>query len=493
MALTYLAVVWGFAAFHGYGWFVDELYYAACARHPAPGYVDHPPLSVLILVPIRATFGDSLGAYRLPSALAVAVGALLAGRTARVLGGGAFAQTFAALLAATAPAALVLGGFASMNALELAFGAALAFVAAKILAEDRARLWLAFGALTGLALENKHTFVVVAGAIAAGIVLTPARRHLRTPWPWAGAAIALAVVAPNVLWQWQHGWISLEFYREATRLKNVATSPLGALVGQIQLQGIAGFAAAIAGAAWLLVRPRFRALGVAFVVALCVMLLSGMSRPDRIAAAYTAVYAAAAVLVEEGTARLVRVRAVRGAAVGAVFAVLAPFVPIFVPVLSPDALERYAARLGVTPQIERGKPGSMPQWFADRFGWRETAEAAARAYRTLPPEERAHTVLLGGDYGLAGALQLYGPALGLPRVVCTHNSYWMWGPGDTHAVTTLIAVQRDHESLERIFDRVERAGSVSCAHGYKDGVPVWIARGPKVDLAEVWPRARHLE
>ena len=38
----------------GYGWFRDEFYYVACARHLAWGYVDQPPLSIAILAPILA-------------------------------------------------------------------------------------------------------------------------------------------------------------------------------------------------------------------------------------------------------------------------------------------------------------------------------------------------------------------------------------------------------------------------------------------------------
>ncbi len=34
---------------HRYGYFVDELYYLACADHLGWGYVDHPPFSIALL------------------------------------------------------------------------------------------------------------------------------------------------------------------------------------------------------------------------------------------------------------------------------------------------------------------------------------------------------------------------------------------------------------------------------------------------------------
>jgi hypothetical protein len=42
-----------------YGYFRDALYYLACSRHLAWGYVDHPPLIVFIAWIVRHTLGTS--------------------------------------------------------------------------------------------------------------------------------------------------------------------------------------------------------------------------------------------------------------------------------------------------------------------------------------------------------------------------------------------------------------------------------------------------
>ena len=72
----------------GYGYFRDELYYLACARRVAWGYVDHPPLSVALLAVERAILGESLLAIRILPALAGALVVWLAAYLARELGGG---------------------------------------------------------------------------------------------------------------------------------------------------------------------------------------------------------------------------------------------------------------------------------------------------------------------------------------------------------------------------------------------------------------------
>ena len=114
-ALTFLV----HAATNGaYGYFRDELYYIACSDHLAAGYVDHPPLSILVLALNRALAGDSLFAIRFLPALAGACLVLVTGLLARQLGGGRFAQAVAATAVLVAPVYLEMGNFFSMNAFE---------------------------------------------------------------------------------------------------------------------------------------------------------------------------------------------------------------------------------------------------------------------------------------------------------------------------------------------------------------------------------------
>src|SRR5437762_8437641 len=91
-----------------YGYFVDELYYLACARHLAWGYVDQPPLIALVAWLERALLGDSLSAIRFLPALSGAAKVLLTGLISRELGGRAFAQGVAALCVLLAPGLLAL-------------------------------------------------------------------------------------------------------------------------------------------------------------------------------------------------------------------------------------------------------------------------------------------------------------------------------------------------------------------------------------------------
>jgi len=200
-----------------YGYFVDELYYLACARHLAWGYVDQPPLIAATAWIARAVLGNSLSAIRFPAALAGAGTAVLTGMIARELGGNRFAQGLAALCLVLAPGVLALDHFLSMNAFEPLFWMGCVYLAMRIIRTGDARLWLWFGVIAGIGLENKHSMLIFGFGLVAGLILTRDRRWLRSPWFWAGGAIAFLIFLPNVLWNIQNHFPFLELQANIRR------------------------------------------------------------------------------------------------------------------------------------------------------------------------------------------------------------------------------------------------------------------------------------
>ncbi|HXI04397.1 MAG TPA: glycosyltransferase family 39 protein, partial [Candidatus Saccharimonadales bacterium] len=368
LAFFYFLLEWTPAFFGTYGYFIDELYYIACTHRLAFGYVDHPPLSILLLWLVRVGIGESLPALRLVPSLAGGATILVIGLLARRLGAGIFGQALAAGSAMAGAIYLVFFSFYSMNALALLMWAAAFWILVEIERRDEPRLWLVFGALAGLALESKHTFVLFGIGLAVGLVLTPARRHLGSRWLWGGLAIAALLFLPNLLWQQASGWPSLEFYRNAILYKNIPTPPLDVLVQQVLFMNPAALPVWIAGAFFLLATRRgrpYRHLGWSFVVLFVILLAGRQSRPDRIAGAYTILFAAGGVLIEEiSTGR--GWRWLRLAIPAALIVFGAALAPISLPLLPPAMASAYAARLGIVPQIEKGegKRSQLPQWLA---------------------------------------------------------------------------------------------------------------------------------
>jgi len=132
------------------------LYFLACGRRLDWGYVDQPPLIALVSRLAWALSGGLLALYRLPAALAHGAAVFLAGRFAERLGGGAI---LASICVALAPIYAVQGHLLTMNAFEPLLYLGTVMLVARILRGGDHRLWIGVGALTGLALLNKLSFL----------------------------------------------------------------------------------------------------------------------------------------------------------------------------------------------------------------------------------------------------------------------------------------------------------------------------------------------
>ena len=486
-----------------YGIFRDELYYLSCASRPAAGYVDQPAFSILFLSAWRALFGDSAWALMVPPALCGVAVVVLTGLLARRFGGGPAAQGLAATTAAVAPIWVGMTGYYSMNAFDVLFWTLAATILAALLGDEpgprTGRLWLTLGLVLAFGLLNKISVLWLGFGIVAGLALTPARRWLTTLGPWLAGGIAFLGLLPYLAWNALHRWPTLEFMRRATGEKYRATSPL-AFGGELLFlfQPLAA-PLWIAGLVWLLAARdgrRFRLLGVAFVATLAILLANRTSKAEYLAAAFAPLLAAGGVALERV---LHRGRSAAGAwAYGALLVVggvaIAPFALPLLPV--PQYLA-YAKKLGMGPTTtERNELGPLPQHFADRFGWPEMAAEVARVAATLTAEERKTARVWARNYGEAAALEKYGARLGIPPVLCPHNSFWFWSAADAAKNAPfrgpLVVIGGTRPDLETVFGRVEEAGQTGhpLAMPYENGRPIWICRDPKEDLRTVLQRDR---
>jgi dolichyl-phosphate-mannose-protein mannosyltransferase len=475
-----------------YGYFRDELYFLDCGRHLDWGYVDHAPMIGLV-ARLALLLGGSLHVLRL---MAAAAGALLVALTvvlARELGGGRFAQGVAGLAVIAAPIYLGTDSILSMNAFEPLFWMGCVWALVRIVRGGDRRLWLLFGALAGLGLMNKHSTLLFGLSVAAALLLAPERKHLRTPWPWIGAGLALLVFLPNLVWQVRHDFATLEDLRNVARSgKNVRLGPAEFVAQQVLILHPVLSPLWLGGLVWLFRarRGQFRVLGWTFVV-FFVMLFAMKAKNYYLAPIYPMLFASGAVGLEIG---LHRWRAARGrawpkaAVVAAIVIAGLALAPLALPLLPPERYVAYEEALGVSPpKTEVAHRGLLPQIFGDQFGWQELVAEVARIYHALPPEERARTGIFANNYGEAGAVALFGPRHGLPRPISAHQTYFLWGPGDFKG-DILIVLQDDRESLERLCASVEEAGAHFHPWGMaEENGPIFVCRGPRVTLQAIWP------
>jgi hypothetical protein len=351
---------------------------------------------------------------------------------------------------------------------------------------------MAFGVVCGLGLMNKLSMLVFGAGLAIGLLLTPARRWLATPWPWTAAAIAGLMFLPHVLWQQANGWPTIEFVRNAQRFKIADSGPVTFLASQALFMHPLALPITLGGL-WFFFRARHRREWALFgwaALSVTAILLLQRSKPYYLTPVYPLLFAGGSVWLEQ---RLPH-RAARASALALLVAGGVVLAPMALPVLPVAAFLRYQERLGLTPPAqEKHELAELPQHFADMHGWEELASEISRIYQSLPETDRPVARVFASNYGQAGAIDYFrGRGYPLPRAISPHNNYWLWGPGpDEDGV--LIIIGGRAEDHRHAFDRVEQAGVTRCGDcmPYENHRPIFVARGIKVRPSEIWPREKN--
>ena len=288
------------AANDHYGVFRDELYFIVCGERPAFGYVDQPPLIPLIAAGSHALFGTALTPLRLIPALAMSATVALTTKFAEALGGARFAQWLSGLAVLLSPIFLVNGLLLFTDMLQPLTWLACSWFLVRLIQTKDERAWMAFGAVVGISLTSKYLIVFYLVGLAVGVIATPLRRSLLKPWIYAGVVIAVAMTAPNFLWQAEHGWPFLELGKAGASGKNLALSPLAFMAQQALLLGPATAPLWIAGL-WRLStqpsEPELRAFPIAYVV-IAIVLILAHGKAYYLAPIYPTLFAAGAGAVE---------------------------------------------------------------------------------------------------------------------------------------------------------------------------------------------------
>lgn len=469
-----------------YGYHGDELYFIECGRHLAFGYVDHAPL-VPWIAAAAGLFNHDLMALRLPSVIAGAASIFLTVVLARSWGGGTLAQVVSGLAVLSAPAFLRMSKILCIPVFEPLYWTGSALVLTRILRGGPPKWWVALGGIAGVGLLTKHSMLFWALGLVVGAALTPTLRPwFRTRWPYLAALVALIVFLPNLVWQAQHDWATLEFLREISS-GMLARIPRPLYVGG-QFLYMNPFAAPIwLGGLWFLFSKAgqpYRVFGWLFLTVLLVQLLM-RSKPYYLAPAYPAVLAAGGIWIE----RLSRKRRWLGP-VALVQLGIGVMVGTFLslPVVPLSSLDRILDRvLGwAVPPI------ALTHDLHDEYGWPEQAQAIARVRDSaLRPEERSRSIVLTANYGEASAIQFFGRALRLPPAASGHMTYYLWGLPIREPMA-IIAYGIPLARLNELFAEVTEVAHMDhpLAPPTERHLPVYVCRRARRPLEQAWASLR---
>jgi MFS family permease len=456
-----------------YGWHRDELYFLEAGKHHlAWGYIDQPPFTPFVARLADAVAPGNLVVLRTAPALAAGVTVLLAALIARELGASRAGQVAGAGAMAACGFALGVGHILSTAAFDLTAWMALVWCAARLLRTGDPRWWVAFGGISGLALLNKDLVPLLVAALLVGLLTERRWELLRSPWLAVGGSLALAIAAPNLLWQADHGWPQRDMARALSeRLggENRGTLiPLQLLFsGPLMVPVLWAGARALAGATWA--RP-YRALLWTWLAGV-VLCFATAGRPYYVLPLTVVVLLAGAVAwVREGRTRLLAWLLVPSAVVTVVLAV--PVLPL--------------RAVNVTATVNEA--------VAETVGWPQLVDQLASVVHRLPSGEQRSVVLLTRTYGEAGAIDRFGPARGLPHAYSGHNSYADFRrPSDDGA--TVVAVRYDASGLEQWFRSCRQVATVDNGLDIDNevqGAPIVVCRGLRTTWAQTWPEMRFL-
>ena len=404
------------------GFHIDELYYLASGRHPAFGYVDFPPVVPLLARLETGVLGVTPWTLRLLPALLSGVNVVISGAYVRKLGGSLKLQALGLLVAVTAP--LIVGTWLFQTVIfdQVTWMLSLYWLLSLVI-DRRPRTWIWLGLTLGVGLEVKYLILPLIAGIAITVLLTPQlRKELRTRYPWIGASLMLLLWLPNVVWQIANSLPTLTYI-----LNHQGSIQSGGAVGNfLVLFLVLLFLLTplwIAGLISLFRRPELRAIGTACAVPLVVYLFVGKYYYP----APTVPIVMAAGLLALSRIERPRLRSALALAVGV--ASLLGFVSlakIILPIT--PASQLHATGLDTTNTD-----------LASTVGWVSITQQMTAIYGALPPSVRDTTVIVSSDYGVAGALQIFGNATLLPASYSPQLSDYYWLPGQLSATHALMA------------------------------------------------------
>ncbi|MFI9273491.1 ArnT family glycosyltransferase [Kitasatospora sp. NPDC052896] len=460
-----------------YGYYGDELYFLAAGKRLAWGYADQPPLVPLLSHVLDTLAPGNLVVLRLPATLLSGVGVVLCALIARELGGQRRAQLLSAGAFAVSPIVVVFGHLMITPTLDVFFWTLISWLLVRWirLRDDKLLLWLGLAAALGL--QNKYLVGVFLLTLLVAVAAVGPRELLTRPALWAAGAFTVLVTAPSLLWQAQHGW------PQSQMTSVIAAEDDRLFGGQVLFLPLAlafaGFPLMLLMCAglWRLLRMEelrtYRFLGWAAVGTTAFFLVTD-GREYYVAGLFPVLWAAGAVSLQHRPAA----RGWRWA-----FSRIAFVISAVVAV----------AELPLYPLGSATGPLQAVNFAAaDTIGWPQLSHTVAAAYHALPADEQRQAVVVTDTFWAEGALERYGPALGLPKVYSPQRGAWYFGPPpDTAGV--VLYVGGDEAKLRAEFTTVRQVGTVDNGYGVKNseqGKQLWLCQDPHTPWSQLWPSLR---
>ncbi|AWO01841.1 hypothetical protein DLD77_09095 [Chitinophaga alhagiae] len=455
-----------------YGFHRDELLHLSAGEHLATGYMEFPPFIAFAGRLSHLLFGYDLSGMRIFATLA-GLGILwLCCRMAMEMGG----KKMAVLIAGISILAFLPYYRNHLLFQPVAFDQFFwtlgFFFLIRYINTGEPRYLVLLGLTAGLGVMNKYTMLLWVGGALTGLLFHRQGNTFKNKWLYLAGALALLIVLPNFIWQWQHNFPLVLHVKRLDELSAPNT------FARDQLRLPFTLLLSLVGLFALFFHQqlrKYRSVAVA-VLFIFFMLWLLNSKGYYFFAAYPVLFAAGAVQVEQWLAR--RPAWNYGVAAFLLLPVM-PFVPDAIPILPVKTFVEYK-------QLQPDAEGryQLTSDYADMFGWEEQVRLVDSLYASLSAKEQAECVLWASNYGEAGAIKI----LGGKEPLCRHGSFWLWGPGRKSG-RIAISIGNSKEVVDKVYEQAQLVKTIR--HPYaideENNIGLYLCRGPRISLPIIWP------
>src|ERR1035437_731573 len=468
----------------------DELLYLAEGHHMAWGFMEVPPL-LSVFSWLTNIFGDGIFWIKLWPSLFGAATFIVAGKIVLSLGGKNFA-----LLLLFLP--FIFGVYLRLfflfqpNTPEVFFWTMIVYSVIRFVQTKRNKWLYVLGVSIGLGMMSKYSVAFFTVSIFIGLLLTKHRIIFLNKHFWYGLFLAFIIFLPNFIWQYNFHFPVVHHMIELQRTQLQYVSPFDFLKDQL-LMNLPCFFIWLAGlwyVSFLHKGKEYRFIGWTYLIVIILFLITHGKNYYSLGA-YPVLFAFGAYHLEQFTS-------VKRKALKYIFVIIPPalgilFIPLSLPLFSPEKLENFYKETGVAKsgalKWEDQKNHPLPQDFSDMLGWQEMAQKVNAAYEKLDSTEKKHTILFCDNYGQAGAVNFYAKKYHLPQAYSDNASFLYWLPDSIH-IDNIILLTDDEEEMQKPFIKNFSSAilndSVTTPYARERGDLIITLKGAKDDFNKIF-------
>ncbi|MBD8488872.1 glycosyltransferase family 39 protein [Echinicola sp. CAU 1574] len=472
----------------------DAYLYYAQSEHLDWGFIAVPPLVGAIGKLATTIFGHTTFALRFFPALIGALNVFLVGLMVVELRGKWKAVSLACLAYLLSPAYLHTNSLFQPVSFNHFFWLWSAYFVLRLIHRNDPKYWFWLAMTFGLGFLNKYSIVFFFAGFLLALAFSKHRQlYLNKYFLWA-CLLAIAIILPNLIWQYQHTWpvmMHMKALRE-TQLVNVRISDF--LIAQLIMNAQALLLWLMA-LILLLFHPKertFQVFGLTFLIVVFLQ-IAGSGKAYYTLGAYPMLFAFGAYHVEKYTGKW--------AIPTTVFLLVLMFAGLYLSIPY-DGIPLVRAENIAGKSSHRWEDGNyhkIPQDMADMTGWKELGEAVASVYKDLGPENKDNVDIFCNNYGQAGAVMFYGKSVNVPQPISTNGSFVFWSP-DSLSKEYFILVDHDpgdedgsNEMLPVFFKKVELVKTIDNPYFRENGTNIYLCQHPTVVVKEHYKKLMGVE